>query len=188
MNGQYVQPIQKARTTARVAMELRSMFFGVRPPRQGTSKLTKPAWDGSNDPLFTDALEVVADVLGQGPEYEWENKKPFFRLQMAYLLLWSAIERYASLRYGLRGTKGDTKPYQKRNALAAEDAFQDGIEDEIPDRRNGHILYRTDRPQISYELSQESAENTIDYYYQVRSNLTQRQISSDGIRSREGFD
>lgn len=95
---------------------------------------------------------------------------------MAYLLLWSSIERYLSLRYGLRGTKGETKSFEKRHAMAAEDAFQRGIknEDIISDRRDGHVLYRTDRPQVSHKLSRDSAEQTIDYYHQARSNLAHR--------------
>jgi hypothetical protein len=61
----------------------------------------------SVDPVFNHGLapvETTAAQLGQEPSlsappdrFDWPR---FFRLQMAYLLLWSAIERYSAFAHG----------------------------------------------------------------------------------------
>jgi len=63
-------------------------------------------WNGRDDPLFTVALDVVTKLCNRiALRVGFE---PLFRLEMAYLLLWTSIERYASLRYHL-GDKATKK-------------------------------------------------------------------------------
>ena len=50
-------------------------------------------WEGKEDPLFTDALDVIQETLEDNRNVV--SFQAMFKLQMAYLLLWSAIERYA---------------------------------------------------------------------------------------------
>src|SRR5262249_24774979 len=71
-----------------------------RSPTKG-SVVAEEEWSGRKDPHFTVALDVVEETLRTSKKFEW-NLKPLFRLEMAYLLLWTSIERYASLRYHLR--------------------------------------------------------------------------------------
>jgi hypothetical protein len=69
-----------------------------RSPGQG-HPLDLPDWDGWEDPLFVTALPLIgrrAKALRGRHGYE-----ALFDRQMAYMLLWSAIERYLSLRYSL---------------------------------------------------------------------------------------
>jgi hypothetical protein len=68
-------------------------------PQKGSVPCEDAEWNGWHDPLFTAALEVVEETL-ESQNFDWDLK-PLFRLQMAYLLLWSSIERYVSLRYHL---------------------------------------------------------------------------------------
>jgi hypothetical protein len=89
-----------------------------------------------------------------------------FRLQMAYLLLWSAIERYVSLRYHF----GDCVT-KKVNRLAREESFIRGLRDYVTNNRE---VYRADRPEKKEVLDRENPEKALDYYYQVRSNITHR--------------
>jgi hypothetical protein len=121
-------------------------------------------WNGWNDPLFTAALDVVEETL-KSQDFDW-NLKPLFRLQMAYLLLWSSIERYVSLRYHL----GD-KVAKKVGLLATEPAFGEGFRRYVKGRRE---VYRADRPGEREVLDQQSPDNAVRYYYQVRSNITHR--------------
>lgn len=85
-------------------------------PKKDSCACEDAEWYGWNDPLFTAALDVVEETL-ESQNFEW-NLKPLFRLQMAYLLLWSSIERYVSLRYHL----GD-RVTEKVGHLANEAAF-----------------------------------------------------------------
>lgn len=85
---------------------------------------------------------------------------------MAYLLLWSAIERYVSLRYhfGKKVTK-------KVNKLAEEVAFADGLRQHVTGHRE---LYRADRPDKKVVLDSRFPAKALEYYYQIRSNITHR--------------
>lgn len=143
-------------------------------PQNGTSELAAEMWDGRNDPLFTSALEMVEECLSEYSGFDWEDTRALFQVQMAYLLLWSSIERYVSLRYGLKGTQGETKMYEKRHAMAEETAVAEGAQSVIPETRQGAIIYRSDRPHVSVQLDPVDPKSVIDYYWQVRSNLAHR--------------
>lgn len=85
---------------------------------------------------------------------------------MAYLLLWSSIERYVSLRYHL----GDDV-MAKISQLAGEPAFAESLRGNVTKTRT---IYRTDRPVDMEILDPGSPGKSLDYYYQVRSNITHR--------------
>ena len=82
-------------------------------------------WNGKDDPLFTDALEVIEETLDDNKGLD-RGFKPMFKLQMAYLLLWSAIERYASLRYHIGG-----KPWDKIKHIADDDIFKELLHENV---------------------------------------------------------
>lgn len=133
-------------------------------PKKGSVSCEDDEWNGWNDPLFTAALEVVGETLAS-QEFNWDMK-PIFRLQMAYLLLWSSIERYVSLRYHL-----GRNVMQKVGKLADEPAFAEGLLLHVKKSRE---VYRADRPSERVTLDPRSPSEAVDYYYQVRSNITHR--------------
>lgn len=133
-------------------------------PRKGSVPCEEDNWNGWNDPLFTEALDVVEETLASS-DFE-SNLKPLFRMQMAYLLLWSSIERYVSLRYHL-----GKKVMEKVDQLASEPAFAAGLSQHVKDCRK---VYRADQPDRSVELDPQSPHKSLTYYYQVRSNITHR--------------
>lgn len=135
-----------------------------RSPRRGSVPCEEAEWDGWNDPLFTAALDVVEETR-KSQAFDW-NLKPLFRLQMAYLLLWTSIERYVSLRYHL----GD-KVTEKVGRLAHESAFAQSLRGHVQGQRE---VYRADRPGEKEVLDPQSPDKAVRYYYQVRSNITHR--------------
>ena len=135
-----------------------------RRPSKGSGSCEDAEWNGWTDPLFTAALEVVEQTLNS-QDYDWDLK-PLFRLQMAYLLLWSSIERYVSLRYHLAD-----RVTEKIGRLAREPAFAEGLLRHVNNKR---IVYRVDRPSDKEVLDRERPEKAIQYYYQLRSNITHR--------------
>jgi hypothetical protein len=132
---------------------------------RGVGPLDTRTWDGRREPLFRSALDVVDETLQQNHEYD-EELKALFRLQMAYMLLWSAIERYASFRYHL----GD-RVTEKVNGLAQNTAFQTALRDIVSEKR---VIYRCDDPEKKEILDPTNARKSIAYYFQVRSNITHR--------------
>lgn len=143
-----------------------------RSPKKGSVSCEEVKWNGWSDPLFAAALDVVEETLKETPkkpplkrDSDWDFK-PFFRLQMAYLLLWSSIERYVSLRYHL----GDDV-VNKINNLSQEPAFASGLLQHVKRR---HEVYRSDKPSKKEILDPDLPNKAVGYYYQVRSNITHR--------------
>ncbi len=155
-------------------------------PRNGTRPLYSEAWSGWRDPAFSAALEVVEEALGQ--EFDWNDFRPFYRLQAAYMLLWSSIERYVSLRYGL----GKDRLVEKVKRLAEESAFVDALSATSPAAaRNLRTVASTGRPadRKSFDLDAQPVKQ-IEYLYHLRSNVTHRGkeelLDWDLIRSATG--
>ena len=135
-----------------------------RSPLKG-STWTTDEWSGRKDPLFNEALDVVAETLKNNSQFDYDLK-PLFRLEMAYLLLWTCIERYASLRYHL-----GNKATQKVKNLAEEPAFRAALLEYVCEKR---AVQRADKPTEKYVLDANDPSKAIDYYYQIRSNLVHR--------------
>ena len=133
-------------------------------PRKGSVHCEDAEWNGWSDPYFTAALDEVEETL-KSQVFDWDMK-PLFRLQMAYLLLWSSIERYVSLRYHLGGNV-----MEKVGKLADEPQFAKSLQQWVKDRRT---VYRADRPGEKEVLDPNSPVKAVKYYYQVRSNITHR--------------
>ena len=141
-----------------------NVLYGVS-PRKGSMPFDDRVWDGWDDPLFTAALEVVQETIDSSGEFSWDLK-PLFRIQMAYLLLWSSIERYLSLRYHL-----SDRVMRKIDCLGRESAFINALPQYISGERS---IYRADRPTEKLALDPTSPSVAANYYYQVRSNITHR--------------
>jgi hypothetical protein len=122
-------------------------------------------WSGRKDPLFNEALEVVTETLEKNIHFG-DDLKPLFRLEMAYLLLWTCIERYASLRYHL----GD-KATKKVMNLAQEPAFGKALAKYVSEKRT---VQRADKPTEQCVLIADNPSKAMSYYYQLRSNLVHR--------------
>lgn len=130
------------------------------------------SWDGRrDDPLFNEALEVVEETLEIHGEFEPGNVNALLHLQMAYIMLWISLERYASLRYGFT-----LSPGEKIQKIAAEESFRKGLKNVVSlDTRPARTeVYRTDDPNVKLELDIEDPNKSLRYYYQVRSNIVHR--------------
>jgi len=93
-----------------------------------------------------------------------------FKLQMAYLLLWSAIERYASLRYCLGGDV-----WQKIKQIAKEDIFKELLHKNLDMNEERKLrVQRADHPRKHADLNLEEPMKSLQYYYAVRSNISHR--------------
>lgn len=148
----------------RIGAETVNLLAGVS-PKKG-SIYPDYEWDGLKDPLFTSALEVVEETLELNRTCDGSDLKPLFRLEMAYMLLWTAIERYASLRYHLRD-----RATQKVFQIASELAFRSALAATVGEPRS---VQRADDPTKKCTLDSGNPDKSMAYYYQVRSNLVHR--------------
>ena len=109
-------------------------------------------------------MEEVESLLKNNPKLD-NNFKHLFRLQMAYTLLWSSIERYTSLRYHL-GANATQKVYNISN----EKSFSNSLKKNVKHYRE--VYCTTDLKKVC--LNPDDTLSSIKYYYQVRSNVVHR--------------
>ena len=98
-----------------------NVLFGVK-PKLGSSvpEYDEENFDGKNDPFFKEAIELIEENL-KLISSDHLDVKEFFELQMNYMLLWSAIDRYTSLKYNEKSKGKNNKEF------ANEKAFKKGL-------------------------------------------------------------
>lgn len=130
-------------------------------------------WSFTRDPLFTEAMKLVLEISRRSGRKQFASAPPekfdwrrMFRLQMAYLLLWSILERYASLCFGPTldpedkvGDLGGTQEFSK-----AFKSVEIGTRT-VTDARN---------PGSELSLDPRDSRRSLVYYRQVRHNLVHR--------------
>jgi hypothetical protein len=129
-------------------------------------------WTGRQDPVFNEAIKLLHESVKEHAETKFVSVPPesldwnrFYRLQMAYLLLWSAIERFAALAYGPR-----LAPTQKVAQLGGDPLFGKALGSVS---RTGRVCDSRD-PKAVYTLDRTNPKSSAEYYYQVRCNLSHR--------------
>lgn len=142
-------------------------------PKQGSYPFdeTVRKWRSRDDPLFTTALDVVADVAKASTG---DEERDFFHSLMAYLLLWSAIERFATLRYRIGRLKQGDAVLQRVLCVAGELSFISALKQSVPPERKCSKVHDTRNPSCKEVLDVNRPEKAMKYYYQVRSNIVHR--------------
>jgi hypothetical protein len=155
----------EAAEVQRQGVHVRANVLVGRSPRKGGVRPEYQIWEGEKEPLFTAALDASQKSLDRFSQFKWDLE-PFFQLQMAYMLLWSAIERFVSFKYQLGGD-----PVKKVYRLGADPVFARALRERVTEVRE---VYRTDDPSKKAVLSPQDPEKAVKYYYQIRSNITHR--------------
>lgn len=137
------------------------------------SKYEGNSWTFRNDPVFTQGLRSVAEAVDRYAQTEFASSPPgsfdwqrFFQLQMAYLLLWAAIERFASLSVG-----PGLSPLDKIKRISQDPDFGRSLKEIVT--RSEKVSDARD-PEDVYRLNPGDPARSIKYYYQVRNNLSHR--------------
>ena len=143
-----------------------NILFGV-DPENGSDHIEDPkervSFNGKNDPLFKEALELIEKNLNT--DKNSHKIKSFFELQMNYMLLWSAIDRFSSLKYNKQYKSWNNEKFSK------ERAFKEGI------KKYGnepHILVYSTEDLVVHEFNAKDPLETIKYYYTLRCNVVHR--------------
>lgn len=143
-----------------------NILFGV-DPENGSDHIEDPeervSFNGKNDPLFKEALELIEKNLNT--DKNSHKIKSFFELQMNYMLLWSAIDRFSSLKYNKQYKSWNNEKFSK------ERAFKEGI------KKYGnepHIPVYSTEDLVVHEFNAKDPLETIKYYYTLRCNVVHR--------------
>lgn len=124
-------------------------------------------WLIKNDPAFGEGLPVVRRVMEEIiTNNQWNAWEKFFRYQMAYLLLWSIVERLSAFCIGPR--IGASQRISKLHTLRGMNALVD------KHIHRTDVVSDTRKPSDKFKLNKLNPEDCFKYYYQVRSNLSHR--------------
>lgn len=116
-----------------------------------------------NDPFFNEVIGLIERNLNEDKDY-WKVES-FFELQMNYMLLWSAIDRFSSLKYNKRFQKWNNERFAK------EKAFREGIM--RYGERHHRPVFSTDDVKM-HEFDADDPYETLKYYYTFRCNVVHR--------------
>lgn len=146
-----------------------------RNPSRGSSHLEESYFSSRNDYLLRDGIELIPKLIDEVEEITSESTS-LLRLQMAYMLLWTIIERYATLRYQIskdRNSEDRTRSdvMYKIHKIAEEPIFIKYIKKNIKYRRS---IVKADEPGARKTLDPDNPTKSINYYYAMRSNITHR--------------
>lgn len=156
--------------TIDIGAEKVNVLFG-RKPLNGSDSIESPSdrksYSGRKDPLFKEGIELVKENLKSGI---FREEKGFFNLQMNYMLLWSAIDRYCKLRYYRK------KEHESREELSKERVFREAL-NKYAGGKHYRALYTTDDlSRKEFDLS--NPKYCLNYYYTLRCNIVHRGKSS----------
>lgn len=126
-------------------------------------KLERLPFAPDHDPILCEALDMLLETLHSTPK-RFDGFRSLFGLEMAYLLLWSSIERYLFMRYRL---KGATRP--KLRLMAKDVRFCRVLRETVVETRDVHSV---DDPSDAERLDGTKPYESLCYYYKVRCNLT----------------
>jgi hypothetical protein len=144
-----------------------------RSPEKGSIQYEGGEWTGQRDPVLTAGLSVVREATAKQAHERFRSAPPdqfdwprLFRLQMAYLFLWTVIERFAALAYG-----PTLEPMQKIKRLGEDPTFEHALRRVVT---RVERLYDSRNPASHADLDPERGHSSAKYYYIVRSNLSHR--------------
>lgn len=145
-----------------------NMLFGKKHENSNPIHISNN-YDGINDVFFNKAIPLIANDM---KKYDINNDefKNIFQLQRNYMLLWTAIERYTSLKYGENSIMANNKK------LAKEKIFQDALRLFVKneDNENKQRTVFSSKDLKGYYLDPNDATSSIIYYYTMRSNVVHR--------------
>jgi hypothetical protein len=154
--------------------EVAANVLAGRSPRKGSTHDEFESWTSAEDPVLTSGLCVVTDLgfevaldevpamPGTSPEL-WSR---FFRMSAAYLLLWSAVERFTSLAFGPA-----LDPMERVRLLDELPSFRAAVlRLEVP---SGQRVVDSRDPSSHYRI-RDDGSGAAQFWYAIRSNLSHR--------------
>lgn len=127
------------------------------------------SWSFKNDPYFSNGINACKQIIQShtlSKDYHQEYEE-FFSAQAAYMLLWTIIERFCSIKYG------NISPNEKLKKLSNDNEIDWTFLKIIISRIDS--IVRSDQKDNKIKLNPStSVKNILNYYYGLRSNVVHR--------------
>jgi hypothetical protein len=165
-------------------LENKNILIG-KPNLKGTIPFLQEVWTFQKDPYFKSGIDTAEKIfrLKEGEHSIKDEFFEFFKTSSSYMLLWTIIERFCTLKYGTL-----TQVSQKIKSLAEDPEIDwDKILSKIS---RTDSIYRSDRINDILVLDKnKSAKKNLDYYCGIRSNMVHRGKDAfvDSIRISDAF-
>lgn len=157
-----------------------------KPTLKGKNDFLEESWSFRNDPYFEYGLNSCSEIFKNDNNiYKNDSEKeyfPFFKSSSAYMLLWTIIERFCTLKYG------NISPTQKLKFLTTDPIIK--WEEALLHISRKDKIYRSDKINEVLTLDRDKgAKRNMEYYYGIRSNMVHRgkEVFSDTDRISESF-
>ena len=118
-------------------------------------------YDGARDSDFFEVIYFIQDNL-RSMIIDYEDMKTLYNLQMNYMLLWSAIDKYLALCNG--------GWFQHKNVVewSKSDEFKEIFE---KSNLNRYHEVHSSNGASTYKLNPHNSKTSAEYYYQLRCNI-----------------
>lgn len=149
--------------------EVQANTLLARKPQAGADLEHIEEWSTAKDPVLTEGVPAAAEIA-QPWVWRDEHDSPLqglFHVQAAYLLLWSAVERIAALRFG--SALGPMERIKKLGELQSMPRWL--VAAQVRQSRRRVVDSRD--PGESVNL-RDDGSNAWEYWYQIRNNLSHR--------------
>ncbi|MGY4884881.1 MAG: hypothetical protein ACP5NZ_04860 [Nanobdellota archaeon] len=137
-------------------------------------------WSCDTDPYFREGFEILEEMRKSNtPKIlcsTQDSTKRFLQLNMAYMLLWSMIDRYVTLRYHMLNRISDSEDSDYLE-IANDKVFQKESDSFSPSRNK---IFKSNSPDNYqyYNKRNDSDENNyknrLKYFHQIRNNIVHR--------------
>ena len=132
---------------------------------KGTNYYLSQNWTFREDPYFEEGLKSIDSISSN--ENSINTYETFFKLSSAYLLLWTIIERFCSLKYG------NIRPTEKIKKLAEDNDIN--WELLLSNISRDDKIFRSDSGASFETISKKKGvKGALNYYYGIRSNVAHR--------------
>ena len=151
-----------------VEFQGRNILEGIKGMR-GLIHFMDYSWSFNDDPYFSNGLKACKQIFGSHSLSKdfYSEHSIFFSAQAAYMLLWTIIERFCSIKYG------NISPNEKIKKLSNDSEIDWTFIYEII-LRNDSIV-RSDEKNNKIKLNPSSSiKSILNYYYGLRSNVVHR--------------
>ena len=122
-------------------------------------------YNGKYDPFFNETMKLIEEFKENA---SGGDVRYLLELQMHYLLLWAAIERYCDLKYGKEKISENLKEFAEK-----EEAVINSIENLNLDRYKSNTVFSA-KDLRNYELNSKKPLDSLRFFYTIRCNVVHR--------------
>lgn len=128
-------------------------------------------YNGKMDPFFNESIKIIKEFNEKTLAV---NEKNLLELQMHYLLLWAAIERYCDLKYA------NPKISKNIEEFSDEEIVKESLEN-LKRFKNHNFNENDEKLSVfsskdlrEYKLNPNNPEDSLKFYYTIRCNVVHR--------------